>query len=184
MKLRRLSFHNRRVDQKVPEITIPRAPTASLIGPGISALCLRCCSSSRPAPSKAHLGIEPTTCRLRARILPCSAVLDIALSCLFLHCYSDPSEGEDCRDCPVLPVSFKHVPYKSPYSVFAHFSDSEPSCLEGSKQASLPLPAFALGVACPTFPESSRADSARLWAALRRSFANAGGRHSATASRC
>jgi hypothetical protein len=35
------------------------------------------------------LGFERTTHRLRARILPCSAVLDIALSCLFLCLYSN-----------------------------------------------------------------------------------------------
>ena len=68
------------------------------------------------------VGIEPTTCRLRARILPCSAVLDIALSCLFLGCYSNRPDEADCRDYPVLPVFFKHVPYKSPYSVFEQFS--------------------------------------------------------------
>ena len=71
------------------------------------------------------VGIEPTTCRLRARVLPCSAVLYIALSCLFLDCYSDPSEEADCRDYPVLLVFFKHVPYKSPYSVFERFSAGE-----------------------------------------------------------
>ena len=67
------------------------------------------------------VGIEPTTCRLRARILRCSAVLDIALSCLFLGCYSKRSDEAECRDYPVLPAFFKHVPYKSPYSVFDDF---------------------------------------------------------------
>jgi hypothetical protein len=67
------------------------------------------------------VGIEPTTCRLRARILRCSAVLDIALSCLFLGCYSKRSDEAECRDYPVLPAFFKHVPYKSPYSVLSVF---------------------------------------------------------------
>ena len=68
------------------------------------------------------VGIEPTTCRLRARLLPCSAVLDIALSCLFLCPYSNRPDEAECRDYPVLPAFFKHVPYKSPYSVFEQFS--------------------------------------------------------------
>jgi hypothetical protein len=68
------------------------------------------------------VGIEPTTCRLRARNLPCSAVLDIALSCLFLDCYSKRPHAENCRDYPVLPVFLKQVPYKSPYSVLSAFS--------------------------------------------------------------
>ena len=74
------------------------------------------------------VGIEPTTCRLRARDLPCSAVLDIALSCLFLDCYSDLPDKAHCRDYPVLPAFFKHVPYKSPYSVLS-ISPPERSCL-------------------------------------------------------
>jgi hypothetical protein len=49
-------------------------------------------------------------------------VLDIAISCLFLGCYSDLSDDGNCRDYPVLPTFFKHVPYKSPYSVFEQFS--------------------------------------------------------------
>jgi hypothetical protein len=68
------------------------------------------------------VGIEPTTCRLRARNLPCSAVLDIALSCFFLDCYSKRPHAENCRDCPVLLVFLKQVPYKSPYSVLSAFS--------------------------------------------------------------
>ena len=68
---------------------------------------------------------EPTNCRLRARDLPCSAVLDIALSCLFLECYGNVPNEAECRDYPVLPAFFKHIPYKSPYSVFGHFSARE-----------------------------------------------------------
>jgi hypothetical protein len=70
-------------------------------------------------------GIAPTICRLRARNLPCSAVLDIALSCLFLVCYGNPSEEKNCRDYPVLPAFLGHVPYESPYSVFEQFSAGE-----------------------------------------------------------
>ena len=68
-----------------------------------------------------QVGLEPTTLRLTARDLPCSAVLDIALSCLLLGRYSNELDRTECRDYPVLPAFFKHVPYKSPYSVFEHF---------------------------------------------------------------
>jgi hypothetical protein len=125
-------------------------------------------------------GIEPSTCRLRARNLPCSAVLDIALS----WSLQQSTDEAECRDYPVLPAFFKHVPYKSPYSVFWAFFRQRDHALESSKQASLPLPAFALSVAYLPFPAVSRGDSARRWAVLRCSSANGAGRRSATASRC
>jgi hypothetical protein len=66
-----------------------------------------------------QVGLEPTTLRLTARILPCSAVLDIALSCLFLCRYSNRFDEAECRDYPEIPTILKECPYKSPYSVRA-----------------------------------------------------------------
>jgi hypothetical protein len=62
---------------------------------------------------------------MRARNLPCSGVLDIALSCLFLDCYAGRFDEANCKDYPVLPASFMHDPYKSPYSVIEQFSARE-----------------------------------------------------------
>src|ERR1700685_318265 len=66
-----------------------------------------------------QVGLEPTTLRLTARILPCSAVLYIALSCLFLCRYSNRIDEAECRDCPEIPAILKECPYKNPYSVWA-----------------------------------------------------------------
>jgi hypothetical protein len=63
-----------------------------------------------------QVGLEPTTLRLTARILPCSAVLDIALSCLFLCRYSNRFDEAECRDYPEIPTILKECPYKNPYS--------------------------------------------------------------------
>jgi hypothetical protein len=59
--------------------------------------------------------------RFRARILPCSAVLDIALSCLFLCRYSNRFDEEECRDYPEIPTILKECPYKNPYSDCGRF---------------------------------------------------------------
>ena len=58
-----------------------------------------------------------TTLRLTARILPCSALLYVALSCLLLCRYSNRPDEAECRDYPEIPTILKECPYKSPYSV-------------------------------------------------------------------
>ena len=129
-----------------------------------------------------HLGAFPRQSG-STRANTAFAVFCNRLSCLFLCCYSNRHDETECRDYPVLPAFLKRVPYKSPSSVLGSFPPVE-SCSESSKQASLPLPAFVLGVAYQPFAELSRGGSARRWAVLQCSSANAACRRSATASRC
>jgi hypothetical protein len=68
-----------------------------------------------------QVGLEPTTLRLTARILRCSAMLDIALSCLFLCCYNNRFDEAECRDYPEIPAILKECPYKNPYSDCGRF---------------------------------------------------------------
>ena len=68
-----------------------------------------------------QVGLEPTTLRLTARILPCSAVLDIALACLFLCRYIHRFDEAECRDYPEIPTILKECPYKNPYNDCGRF---------------------------------------------------------------
>jgi hypothetical protein len=103
--------------------------------------CLRIGARNRTIWPK--VGLEPTTLRLTARILPCSAVLDIALSCLFLCRYSNRFDEAECRDYPEIPTILKECPYKSPYSVVKIFWPTERGldlcCRSERRSAWIPL---------------------------------------------
>jgi hypothetical protein len=79
----------------------------------------RCKSLKRLAP---QVGLEPTTLRLTARNVLCSAWLRIALCCSVSAACREFAFGRNCRDYPQLPALFKQYPYKSPYSVLPRFS--------------------------------------------------------------
>ena len=63
-----------------------------------------------------QVGLEPTTLRLTARIVPRSALPIIALCCAFSVACKGLAFIRKRRDCSQFCAFFKRTPYKSPYS--------------------------------------------------------------------
>src|SRR6266568_2998837 len=64
------------------------------------------------------VGIEPTTCRLRARHLPFSPLLSIALCYSLSADWTRVVSPQNCDDYPQPPRIFNQSTHKSPHSVF------------------------------------------------------------------
>ena len=67
------------------------------------------------------VGIEPTTCRLRVKVLPFSTLLGIAIYCLLSARYEGSVSCSDCGYYPQFRTFLKQYTHKSPHSDFDKF---------------------------------------------------------------